>query len=228
MGKLNQTLYKKNTAYVFLRELFKPCFDYMSLALHRTKWRKKNRHNYTFAINKYPIDKVNVGKGTYGGLCVYSFRHTDEHLSIGSYCSIGGQVSFLLGGNHPLSLLSTFPFANLYHKPNFEIIDNSTKGPISIGSDVWIGHNVTILSGVTIGQGAVIGAGSIVTKDVPAYAVFLGNKVAKYRFDKEIIEELIKIDFEKITDEQFQLIEPLMYEQMTIDIAQKIVNLLTI
>lgn len=43
----------------------------------------------------------------------------------------------------------------------------SSKGPVTIGDNVWIGRNVTILSGVTIGNGAVIGAHSLVNKDVP-------------------------------------------------------------
>lgn len=49
-----------------------------------------------------------------------------------------------------------------------------TKGPITIGDDVWIGNNVCILSGVSIGNGAVIGANSVVTSDVPAYSLAVG------------------------------------------------------
>lgn len=47
--------------------------------------------------------------------------------------------------------------------------------PITIGSKVWIGANVTILPGVVIGDEAVIGAGSVVTKDIPAGVVAVGN-----------------------------------------------------
>ena len=50
-----------------------------------------------------------------------------------------------------------------------------SKGPVRIGNNVWIGENSVILSGVTIGDGAIIAAGSIVTKDVPPYAVVVGN-----------------------------------------------------
>lgn len=46
---------------------------------------------------------------------------------------------------------------------------------IIIGDDVWIGFNCTILKGVTIGDGAIIGANTLITKDVPAYAVVVGN-----------------------------------------------------
>ena len=47
--------------------------------------------------------------------------------------------------------------------------------PITIGDNVWIGANVTVLPGVTIGDGAVIGAGYVVTKDIPANVVAVGN-----------------------------------------------------
>lgn len=58
--------------------------------------------------------------------------------------------------------------------------------PVHIGDDVWIGSNVIILPGVKIGSHSVIGAGSVVTKDVPEWAIAVGNpaKVKKYR--KEI------------------------------------------
>lgn len=47
--------------------------------------------------------------------------------------------------------------------------------PITVGNNVWFGGNVVVLPGVTIGDNAVIGAGSIVTKDVPANVVAVGN-----------------------------------------------------
>lgn len=53
--------------------------------------------------------------------------------------------------------------------------DNFNKYQIIIGNDVWIGCDVTILGGVRIGKGAVIGAGIMVTKDIPPYAVVMGN-----------------------------------------------------
>ena len=57
------------------------------------------------------------------------------------------------------------------------------KKTVVIGNDVWIGANVTVIKGVTIGDGVVIGAGSVVTKDIPEYAVAVGNpaRVIKYR-----------------------------------------------
>lgn len=47
--------------------------------------------------------------------------------------------------------------------------------PITIGNDVWIGGNVCVMPGVTIGNNTVIGAGSVVTKNIPANVVAVGN-----------------------------------------------------
>ena len=47
--------------------------------------------------------------------------------------------------------------------------------PITLGDDCWIGGHTVIMPGVTIGARAVIGAGSVVTHDVPADTVAVGN-----------------------------------------------------
>jgi len=47
--------------------------------------------------------------------------------------------------------------------------------PITIGNNCWLGGGVIVLPGVTIGDGAVIGAGSVVTKNIPANTVAVGN-----------------------------------------------------
>lgn len=50
-----------------------------------------------------------------------------------------------------------------------------SKGAVVIGDNVWIGDKSTVLPGVCIGSGAVIGANSVVTKDVPPFAIVVGN-----------------------------------------------------
>jgi serine acetyltransferase len=60
---------------------------------------------------------------------------------------------------------------------------------------------------IKVSTGAVIGAGAIVTKDVPPYAIVVGNpaKIIKYRFNDKKIEELLKMkwwewDMKKLKD----------------------------
>ena len=64
---------------------------------------------------------------------------------------------------------------------------------VKIGAACWLGDNAIVLEGVTIGDGAIVGAGAVVTKDVPPYAIVVGNpgRVIRYRFSDEVIE-LIK------------------------------------
>ena len=63
--------------------------------------------------------------------------------------------------------------------------------PVFIGNNVWIGGNVIINPGVKIGDNSVIGAGSVVTKDIPANVVAIGNPC---RILKQITEDN-KLDF---------------------------------
>lgn len=59
--------------------------------------------------------------------------------------------------------------------PNERKDDVEFGKPVTIGENVWIGGNCCILPGVTIGDNTVIGAGSVVTKDIPANVVAVGN-----------------------------------------------------
>ena len=64
-----------------------------------------------------------------------------------------------------------------------------TCKPVLIKESAWIGAGATILPGVCIGKHAVIGAASVVTKDVPDYAVAVGNPAKVIRMlDKERFE----------------------------------------
>ena len=65
-----------------------------------------------------------------------------------------------------------------------------TCKPVRIKKGAWIGAGASILPGVCVGKHAIVGAGSVVTKDVPDYAVAVGNpaKVIKM-LDQEKFEE---------------------------------------
>lgn len=171
----------------------------IKLVALKVTWRIHNRHNSTTVTNWFDESIVKVGRETYGELYVKQYGAKNEGLTIGSYCSISSKVTFLLGGNHEGCNISTFPFRAKIVNEKSEAI---SKGPIIIDDDVWIGYGVTILSGVHIGQGAIIAAGAVVTKDVPPYAIVGGvpAKMLKYRFNPELIAELLKVDYGKLTE----------------------------
>lgn len=164
------------------------------------KWIREHEQGNTIPMNIFPDGIVYVGKESYGELNVITFSDKSR-LFIGNFVSIAQEVRFLLDAEHYLEHVSTFPFK--VKALESEAFESFSKGDIHVEDDVWIGFSTIILSGVTIGQGAVIAAGAVVTKDVPPYAVVGGNpaRIIKYRFSEEIIEELLKIDFGKLTKE---------------------------
>ena len=180
----------------------------------KREWRKKNPHNTTTIKEPFNIHAVDVGKYSYGALRVI-LDNDDNRLVIGNYCSIAPEVIFVPGSEHALNTVSTYPFkVKCMQGQQHEAL---SKGDIIVEDDVWIGCRATIMSGVHIGQGAVIAAGAVVTKDVPPYAVVGGvpAKVIKYRFAPHIIEELLKVDYGKLTKEMVETHIDALYEELT-------------
>lgn len=153
--------------------------------------------------NKKSAITVGANSNIEGLIMVYAYG---GEISIGSHCSlspgarlistnkisigdrvlIAHNVNIIDNNSHPID-------AALRHQ---DFIDSYTIGmqpydlnaaPIIIEDDVWIGHNTTILKGVKIGKGAIIGACSLVTKDIEAWSVNVGNplRVVKYLNDEK-------------------------------------------
>lgn len=124
---------------------------------------------------------------------------------IGRYTSIGEQVQ-VGRGSHPVDWASTSPV--FYQKLNFVLNQERPEAQnakfqtppqhaemTTIGNDVYIGHGAFIGQGVTIGDGAVVGAHAVVTKDVPPYAVVVGNPavIKKLRYPAATVARMNRV-----------------------------------
>jgi len=112
---------------------------------------------------------VEVQKGSVIGKNCKISSHTFicEGVMLGNNCFVGHAVVFI-NDNYPRAVNKKGVLeTDRDWRPRFV----KTK----VGDNVTIGSNATILGGITIGEGAMIGAGSVVTKDVPAGEVWIGN-----------------------------------------------------
>jgi acetyltransferase-like isoleucine patch superfamily enzyme len=148
-----------------------------------------------------------------------------SHAVIGKFCSIGPNC--MIGwGVHPLEGFSTAPMFYSTWKQNgitlTEVNKVEDRRIIEIGNDVFIGMNVVILDGVKIGNGAVIGAGAVVSKDIPAYAIAIGNpiRILRFRFDESTI---IKLENSKWWDSDLNKLQEMEKHFFDIDIILKII-----
>ena len=125
---------------------------------------------------------VHLGKNVY-----FNFNATlvdDTHIYIGDCTMLGPNVVIATAG-HPIL-------------PELREKALQYNLPVHIGKNCWLGAGVIVLPGVTIGDNTVIGAGSVVTKDIPANVVAVGNPCKVLReineHDKEFYYKDRRID----------------------------------
>ena len=85
----------------------------------------------------------------------------DTHIYVGDFCQIGPHVVLATAG-HPID-------------PALREQGLQFNAPIRVGRNCWLGAGVLVMPGVTIGDNTVVGAGSVVTRDLPANVVAVGN-----------------------------------------------------
>lgn len=150
-------------------------------------------------------------------LSIGAFTHVNggfiRNVSIGRYCSIARDVQ-IGHGFHPTNWLSVSSLQYVQNYRDWPSFIDPEKGgeainlqhfeyskPTQIGNDVWLGNHAIIMDGLTIGDGAIVGGGSVVTRDVPPYAIVVGNpaRILRMRFDERTIDRLLTVRFWRFT-----------------------------
>lgn len=115
-------------------------------------------------------ENIHVGARTFIN---YNLTALDvAEIRIGEDCQLGPNVQLLT---------PTHPIAPQPRKDKLE-----AAKPITLGDNVWLGGGVIVCPGVSIGDNTVVGAGAVVTKDLPANVVAMGNPA---RVVREISEQ---------------------------------------
>lgn len=199
----------------FIKNLFNPAVSLFAKIDNKTVVSRKAR-----VYGKTQITDSTMGDYSYVGR-----ESRIIHADIGKFSSIASEVKVGMG-THTLDKISTSSiFTEAKNGTKHSWVETSTVDPferVKVGNDVWIGVRSMIMGGVTIGDGAVIGAGAIVTKDIPPYAVAVGvpAKVIRFRFTKEQIDKLLKINWWNLPDNQLR--EKIHLFQVSDDIDNKI------
>lgn len=158
--------------------------------------------------------QIRVGAYTYGRPKV-RFAESGARLTIGRYGSIADGVEILLGGNHRLDWITTYPFPALPGIwPEAAGLHGShvSNGDVSIGHDVWLGSQCMVLSGVKIGHGAVVAARAVVTRDVPPYAIVAGNpaRIVRHRLGEAEVAALLASRWWDLPDAEIRRLIPVL------------------
>ncbi len=132
----------------------------------------------------------NIGEGSFVSSPLSSMS-CPENVKIGKNVFINGNVLFMARSGitieDDVQIAANAQFISNNHDPYDRMV--LTCKPVLIKKGAWIGAGATILPGVCVGKHAIVGAGSVVTKDVPDYAVVVGNPAKmiktldKKRFD---------------------------------------------
>jgi len=153
----------------------------------------------------HPTAVIDEGAEIGNGTKIWHFSHIMSGAMLGENCTIGQNVFIapqaVLGNNVKVQnnvsiytgvvceddvfLGPSCVFTNVINPRSFISRKEEFRRTL-VKKGATVGANATVICGVTIGEYAMIGAGAVVTKDVPDYALIVGNPGKQIgRVDKE-------------------------------------------
>lgn len=190
---INKLLRRFNIAlhelYFFIISFIENCYIYMigvKIPCEGLNFSCKFKGWTSFFIANNSI--IEIGKA-----CSFNSSGYTNHVGLNHRCIITTMregANIYIGDNTGMSSTTVTSWVNIYIGRNcrigancvimdgdFHLDDPRTPAPkpIFIENNVWLGANVVVMKGVRIGENAVIGMNSVVTKDVPANSIAVGN-----------------------------------------------------
>ncbi|MDO5618506.1 MAG: sugar O-acetyltransferase [Kocuria sp.] len=134
-----------------------------------------------------PQGSQSIVRELFGEVGEHAHIRGPVHVDYGQFISVGARTFINMGltaldvvpirigedcqlGPHVQLLAPTHPIDPTQRRDKLE-----AGKPITIGNNVWLGGGVIVCPGVSIGENSVIGSGAVVTKDIPANVVAVGN-----------------------------------------------------
>lgn len=170
-------------------------FEVIYLNLIGVKKGRNIKFNGWTSVFKSNNSIISIGDG-----CVFNSNTYTNHIGINHNCIITTMLpksQLMIGNNCGFSGCSITAFKKITIGNNvrvgancviadgdFHLDDKRTPlpKPITIEDNVWIGYGVIIMKGVKIGENSIIGLHSVVTKDIPANCIAVGNPCAVKKF----------------------------------------------
>ena len=195
-------LYLPNDESIFREQLdcLEKLYDFNATRPHELEKREQMLKDMFAEIGEDcyiepPLHSNWGGKHTHFGDRVYAnFNLTlvdDTHIYVGEGTMLGPNV-VLASAGHPIL-------------PELREVQYQYNMPVRIGKNCWLGAGVIVLPGVSIGDNTVVGAGSVVTKDLPANVIAVGNPCRVLREigerDREFYFKDRRIDIKREGDE---------------------------
>lgn len=181
---------------------------YTPFQILKLKWKGVHISGVVFTgghifVNKLKSASITIGKG-----CRFMSKSWGNNIGLNHQCMLSAEsgANLTIGNNCSFSGVSIWCFNSIILGNNVRVGANSLimdgdahqddpragkNKPIVIEDNVWLGGNVVIKKGVTIGKNSVIGMNSVVTKDIPANCIAIGNPaVVVKQFNESKIKEI--------------------------------------
>lgn len=172
-----KSIYKKINAW-YVRHFIAPQFDSLGSIPEVAHPRSLVIFGHNIHLGKFA--QIICSSDNKVRFTTFPGKNTQAEIMIGDYCLIspGTRISAAQSiriGDNCMFAANVYISDSDWHGIYNRIRPFRCTKPVVLENNVWLGESVIVNKGVTIGENSVIGAGSVVTKNIPANSIAVGN-----------------------------------------------------